>query len=41
MGKTGEGEWEIQDAGYGMTNSWENKVQHGKYRQWYCNSTVR
>ena len=35
IGKTGEGEWEIQASGYGMNKSWEWKVQHREYTQWY------
>ena len=38
MGKMNEGEWDIQASSYGMDKS--QRIQHGAYSQWYCNSFV-
>ena len=34
-GKTGVGDWEIWASSYGKNKSWESKVQHREYSQWY------
>jgi len=38
LGQVAEGEWEVQTSSYGMNKSWEEKIQHKEYSQWYCNS---
>ena len=40
MSEIGEGDEEVQTSSYKTNESWGTNVQHGEYRQRYCNNFV-
>ena len=40
MGEMSEGEWKKQVSSYGMSKSWEYKIQHREYSPWWAKSIV-